>query len=363
MSFPLRNLAKGREHDYTYDLSDIDRISDELGIPWEHSKDVDFGPSFPFIGFIWDIEAKTVSLRPEKKTKYLLAIKEWRKSRTHTLGEAQKLYGKLSHATLAHPDGRPYIASLEAMLGIFHDSPHLPRTPPRQLPEDLDWWIAELSKPTIGRSIPTAHEVHVILAYSDASSSTGIGIVIGTRWRAWKLLPGWNTDKRDIGWAEAVGFELLIQAITRLSSHDQGQHLSVHGDNQGVVEGWKRGRSRNPRVNEVFKRITKLLRAADLIVHVQYVQSGKNPADGPSRGIYPPKQLLLPPLDIPRELRNLIADHDHPSNDRKCTDGPPHPAIQALPEPKRQASWRQEDDDLDTIARRLYRAKVTHQWD
>ena len=62
MSFPLQNLAKGREHNYTYDLSDIDHISDKLGIPWEHSKDVDFGPSFPFIGFIWDIEAKTVSL-------------------------------------------------------------------------------------------------------------------------------------------------------------------------------------------------------------------------------------------------------------------------------------------------------------
>ena len=363
MSFPLRNLANGRGHNYTYDLSDIDRISDELGIPWEHSKDVDFSSSFPFIGFIWDIDEKTVSLHPEKKTKYLLAIKEWRKSRTHTLGEAQRLYGKLAHATLAHPDGRPYIASLEAMLGIFHDSPHLPRTPPRQLPEDLDWWITELSKSTIGRSIPTAHEVHVIPAYSDASSSTGIAIVIGTRWRAWRLLPGWNTDKRDIGWAEAVGFELLIRAITRLSSHDQEQHLLVHGDNQGVVEGWKRGRSRNPRVNEVFKRVTKLLRATNLVVHVQYVKSGNNPADNPSRGIYPPEQLLLPPLDIPHELKSLIADHDHPANDRERTDGSPHPAVQTLPKPKRQTNRRQEDDDLDAIARHLYRAKVAHQWD
>ena len=77
--------------------------------------------------------------------------------REHTLVEVQKLYGKLLHATLAHPDGRPYLASLEAMLGIFHNSPHLPRTPPRQVPSDLDWWTTELSKPTIGRSIPTAH--------------------------------------------------------------------------------------------------------------------------------------------------------------------------------------------------------------
>ena len=148
MSFPIQDLATDRDHGFTYDLSDVDRISTQLGIPWERSKDFDFSSSFPFIGFIWDIEKKTVSLRPEKKEKYLLAIEEWQKSRTHTLAEVQKLYGKLSHASLAHPDGRPYLASLESMLGIFHHSPHLPRTPPRQLPADLAWWINELSKPS-----------------------------------------------------------------------------------------------------------------------------------------------------------------------------------------------------------------------
>ena len=127
-----------------------------------------------------------------------------------TLVEVQKLYGKLLHTTLAHPDGRPYLTSLEAMLGIFHDNPHLPWTPPRQVPSDLDWWTTELSKPTIRRSIPTAHTVHDIAAFLDASSSTGIAIVIGTRWRVWRLLPGWDTDRRNIGWAEAVGFKLLV---------------------------------------------------------------------------------------------------------------------------------------------------------
>lgn len=210
MAFPIRDLAADRSHGYTYDLSDVDRISTELGIPWERSKDFDFCSSFPFIGFTWDIGKKVVSLRPEKKDKYLLAIQEWRTSRTHTLAETQKLYGKLLHATLAHPDGRPYLASLEAMLGIFHDNPHLPRTPPRQVPYDLDWWAIELSKPTIGRGIPTAHAVRDIAAFSDASSSTGIAIVIGTRWRAWKLIPGWDTNYRNIGWAEAVGFEFLV---------------------------------------------------------------------------------------------------------------------------------------------------------
>ena len=367
MAFPIQDLAADRDHGYTYDMSDIDRISYELGIPWEQSKDVDFGTSFPFIGFNWNIEKKVVSLRPEKKEKYILAIKEWRKSRVHTLAEAQKLYGKLLHATLAHPDGRPYLASLEAMLGIFHNNPHLPRTPPRQVPADLDWWITELAKPTIGRSIPTAHEVHDISAFSDASSSTGIAIVIGTRWRAWKLTPGWNADQRDIGWAEAVGFEFLARTVTHLNQIGREKHFEVYGDNQGVVEGWKRGRSRNPRVNEVFKRITKLSRDTGIIIHTRYVRSAKNPADDPSRGRYPPISLLLPPLSIPHELKEFIIDYDHPTDDRKLSDDQPHTAVHTVPKTKPSAVERakrgREDNDLDATARHLYQAKTTFQWD
>ena len=91
MAFPIQDLAADQSHGYTYDLSDIDHTSTELGIPWERSKDVDFSSSFPFIGFIWDIE-KVVSLRPEKKDKYLLAIQEWRTSRTHPGGSAKTIW-------------------------------------------------------------------------------------------------------------------------------------------------------------------------------------------------------------------------------------------------------------------------------
>ena len=366
MSFPVRDLATDQGGIFTYDLSDIDRISGQLGIPWERSKEVGFGSSFPFIGFTWDIEKKTVSLRPEKKAKYLLAIAEWRKSRTHTLAEVQKLHGKLAHATLAHPDGRPYLTSLETMLGIFHDRPHLPRTPPRQLPTDLDWWTAELSRPTLGRSIPTTHTVHDIAAFSDASSSTGIAIIIGGRWRAWNLLPGWDSNKRDIGWAEAVGFELLVQTIVQLKPTDREMHFKVHGDNQGVVEGWRKGRSRNPRVNEVFKRIAKLLHDTNTFIHTQYVQSAKNPADDPSRGKYPPDHLLLPPLNIPTELEGLIINHNHPASSHRLQNGKHHPPALPLPKPIRSPAERaeggQRGDDHNSITRHLYNAKSTPQW-
>jgi len=40
--------------------------------------------------------------------------------------------------------------------------------------------------------------------------SWDIGVVIGDQWAAWRLIPGWNTAGRDIGWAETIALELAI---------------------------------------------------------------------------------------------------------------------------------------------------------
>jgi hypothetical protein len=37
-----------------------------------------------------------------------------------------------------------------------------------------------------------------------------------------------------------------------------------------------------------------------------------NPADGPSRGLYSPEHLLLPPTVIPEDARDLIVDASAP---------------------------------------------------
>ncbi|OBZ66761.1 hypothetical protein A0H81_13225 [Grifola frondosa] len=141
---------------------------------------------------------------------------EWRTSRTHTLREVQKLYGKLLHATLVVREGRAYLTSLESMLGIFGDRPFMPRTPPVTTPSDIRWWTDTLSRPSLSRRIPRPVEVFDPWTYSDASSECGIGVCVGDRWRAWRLLPGWKGDGREIGWAEAVGFEFAIKILLKL---------------------------------------------------------------------------------------------------------------------------------------------------
>jgi hypothetical protein len=302
------------DEQFTYNFDDIDCISERLGIMWERSKDLPFASSTTYIGFEWNLELLTVSLGDKKKKKYLLSISEWTTRSAHTLAHVQKLYGKLLHACLVIRQGRAYLTGLEAMLGICHNRPFVPHSAVRGIDEDLVWWDATLSRQSLSCPIPKPLKLTDIGVFSDASSGVGIAIVANGQWRAWRLIPGWQElgGKRDIAWAEAVGFQLAVQSITRTFS--LGGHFRVYGDNKGVVEGWWNGRSRNRQVNDVFKRIHTLLESTrnTISIHAAYVASQSNPADAPSRGIYPPKRLLLPPIKLDQDLSRFLVDATEP---------------------------------------------------
>lgn len=315
MVFPLLDHSgnsprSDEDAKFTYNFADIDTFTSQLGIPWELSKDVPFSSSMPFTGLIWDLENKTVALSRRKALKYREAITAWHTHPAHDLQEVRELYGKLLHTCLVLPRGRAHLTCLEAMLGFFHQEPFKPRTPPKSTGDDLQWWHRRLSLPSLIRSIPGPVKLDDFNAFSDASSTLGIGIVIKGYWRAWRLIPGWKQDGRDIGWAEAMGFLFLVQTI--LANNPTSQNIKVYGDNRGVVEGWWKGRSRNPPTNTVFRRIHDLCETAGRTIHTRYVASKDNPADGPSRLVFPPERFLLPPVKIPLHLQHHIVDFDHP---------------------------------------------------
>jgi len=178
------------------------------------------------------------------------------------------------------------------------------------MPNDLDWWD-QIAKPPPPHPIPFPVNIHDVQAYSDARSSRGIRIVIRDRWRAWVLDKSWQTDGRDISWAEAIRFELLAHTVTEI--HPNLKHFQIYSNNTGVIEGWWNGQSRNPATNEVFQRIHLLEAELGVTFYMQYVASVLNPADNPSRGIYPPQQLLLPPVCNHHSVVHLILDFDHSS--------------------------------------------------
>lgn len=313
----LSNNSPRSEHDllFCHNLQDIDDASSDLGILWQLAKDQPFASSTIYIGFLWDLDRHIVSLSQPKVDKYLMAIHTWRKKPIHVLQEVLELYGKLMHACAAVTRGRAYLTSLERTISVLRLKPLLPQCPDKDVLHDLDWWSELLQSGGVSRPIRPPAQFSRPNAFSDASSSIGIGIVIGDRWRAWRLVPGWQTaenGKRDIGWAEAIGFELLVRTLAALPNISE--HVIVYGDNTGVVEGWWRGSHRNKAVNAVFKRIHEFIfnlpRCFE--IRTEYVVSESNPADEPSRGIYGPEHLLLPLVPIPNEIRNLVIDATSP---------------------------------------------------
>jgi hypothetical protein len=317
--FPCRDLShqspcSAEESRFNYNFDDIDQISEQLGIPWDHSKDQPFQPSTTYIGFKWNLSTLRVSLSPSKKDKYICAISEWKTWSSHILKDIEKLYGKLLHACLVIPSGRAFLTGMETMLTTSHHSPFIPQSATKGIASDLDWWLSVLRQPSLSRTIPAPVELHDIGAFSDASSGVGVAIIVAGRWRAWRLIPGWQTlhGRRDIGWAEAIGFECLVHYL--ISTSTVSRHFKIYGDNKGVVEGWWNGRSRNSSVNEIFKRLHSLIGINDPLhsFHTAYVASKSNPANGPSRGIYPSRNLLLPPITLPTELDPFIIDSEQP---------------------------------------------------
>ncbi|PPR06680.1 hypothetical protein CVT24_012975 [Panaeolus cyanescens] len=319
------------DEQFSYSMEDIDKLFTQLGIQVEKEKDILFQVLVPYLGFLWDLEKKTVALQPAKGEKYLSAIREWQEREVHSLEDVQKLYGKLLHASNVIPSGRAYLTKLEAFMASFNNKPHAAHRPPKHTDADLQWWAARL-KEAPSRSLTRPAEVRDLQAFSDASTETGIGIIIGNRWRAWRLLPGWKTHQRDIGWAEAVGFLLLIQAIVDLGSEAwaRGDCIRVFGDNRGVVEGWWKGRSRNWPTNLIFRKIHEISKSNGLQFCTSYIRSGENPADEPSRGIYGDPQLLLPKISIPSDLTPFVADFDQPISTKPSPESKAQPATKKL---------------------------------
>jgi hypothetical protein len=113
-------------------------------------------------------------------------------------------------------------------------------------------------------------------------------------------------DGREIGWAEFVALELAV--LTALQCKISNATLVVRSYNQGVVHAFAAEYSRRPVQNVVLRRILLALHERGLWLRVVWIASADNPADGPSRGVFPPwNKLLASPLKVPQVLRPFVA--------------------------------------------------------
>jgi hypothetical protein len=178
--------------------------------------------------------------------------------------------------------------------------------------EELSWWSTKLASP-LSRPIPAPLKLIDLHAFSDASSGISIAIFIQGRWRAWCLISGWQSldGSQDIGWAKVVGFKLFVrpglEALgATLRSSTITKELSKDG---GILE------AKNKPTNSVFHKIHSFLTQFNhsVSIYSAYIPSKSNPADPPSRGLYPPAELLLSWFQPPANLYRFIVDSSLPS--------------------------------------------------
>ena len=118
------------------------------------------------------------------------------------------------------------------------------------------WWGLILSTPGGSCSIVPQNALDPDI-WVDASSSWGIGVVVGKHWAAWCLLVDWNLKDRDFGWAESVALELAMLWVVGQGFSDSD--ITIRGDNTGVIGASNKGHSWNTSQNASICRMASCL--------------------------------------------------------------------------------------------------------
>ena len=170
---------------------------------------------------------------------------------------------------------------------------------------DLCWWRERLGDDFVGMKIIRPPAPMNTMLFVDASTSWGIGLILDEKWLAWQFKDGWNSDNREIGWAEMVAVELAIRTL--ITAKFTNCHVIVRSDNKGVVGALGAGRSRGTQQNMILHEIVKLIQDNDLWISTTWISTVDNPADDPSRGAFPGKDSLYAfPPKLPYHLSDLI---------------------------------------------------------
>jgi hypothetical protein len=270
---------------FTYEIGDIIRLGDYLGLPWKAKKTHPFASSVTYLGMLWSFAERSVQLPLEKKEKYLQRLAEWEPGKRVGRREVDKVLGTLVHCALAVPDGRSHLVAITRLASsIGSANSRFSRwLPSATVLADIGYWRLQLSRPFCGSILHAPPAISQVEFWVDASTSWGVGVVFDGAWQSWRFKPGWRAEGHDIGWAEMLAIELGLRTAVAYGFRDT--HFRVKSDNTGVIGSLAKGKAYNLAHNRVLQRIVALMRMNGLWITSEYVASADNIADSPSRGL------------------------------------------------------------------------------
>lgn len=339
---PLNPGADPIDFKYAYDRESVLESIQQLGTPFHSPKkkgDPFFIDIFIFIGLLWDMPLKRVSLPDVKRLKYLHRIRTFLQkfgskstlpvihtadnpNTSHSpptndlpsrsiqqkapLNEVEKLHGTLCYVTFVYTEGRSHLPAISNFMSSYRgrelESGKFPTT---ALTRELLWWLDKLSDPSFYRQLRPRPPLLNLEIYADASTEWGIGFWIQGHWAAFQLTDTWKIEGRDICWLETLAIELVIYFLEAMGFHDA--YILIHSDNQGTIGAMLKERSPNRWINlsvrRTFATLTSLLIEPKLV----YIASADNPADSLSRGVMGSDETRIPySISLPDELIEAI---------------------------------------------------------
>jgi hypothetical protein len=165
-----------------------------LQVSWHAEKGKsDFVFVTNFISFHWDIPNRCVSLPEEKWLKFLNRVCVFTDrfdGHPCSLLDVEKIHGSLCHIAFVYAQGWPHLPSLSNFASSFHDNDYSRHYPPHLMLLDLWWWLCSLDEPDFFCKSFIHGPIQDLGLFVNASTSWGIGIVVGGEWAAFKLHEG-----------------------------------------------------------------------------------------------------------------------------------------------------------------------------
>jgi hypothetical protein len=288
-------------------MEDIVARSNELGVKTNDGKFSPFAVEQKYIGFIWNGTEKSVRLPDGKLSDRINQLKSFSNQTKFSYNDVEIMVGRLNHVSYILPQLRCYLCSFYRWMKSW-----MTKSAHRELPEDvrndLERWTHTLLTFKTTRLMPNPAPTEIGWV-GDASTSFGIGILIGRRWAQFQLAEDWLNIRRHTGgiaWLETVAIRLGLLMLETLGIK-QGKTFIVWTDNTTTENAIKKRKSKDSAVNEEWKIIQDLLVKLQTDLEPRRVVSENNEADGLSRGIRTGHEVRhIVHIVMPLDLENLL---------------------------------------------------------
>jgi hypothetical protein len=286
-------------------MKDVVIKSSRLGVMTNAKKFSEFASEQKFIGFVWNGIDKTVRLPEGKIEQRLNQIYPFQVEKaSFDYEEAEILVGRLNHVSYILPHLRCNLCLLYRWLKswIWRKAK---RPTPTNVLEDLRVWVDTLKNFEHTRLINWGPPLDVGWV-GDASTSFGIGILIGKHWAQFKLIDP-HSNSRRISLLETVAIRLGLLMLLKLRDQ-KGKSLIVWTDNTTTENSINNMKTKDKEANDEWKKIQEILLRESVNLIARRVKSKDNKADALSRGVrsgQPVKYQVV--IQLPPDLQGLLS--------------------------------------------------------